>query len=40
MPTLSSARDYMIGLGNQLHAKFEVASPSLCRNIIGEPQKI
>ena len=37
-PTLSSACDFMMGLGKPLqHAKFEVASPSRCRNIIGEP---
>jgi len=29
----------MVGLGKpQLRAKFEVASPSRCRNIIGKPQ--
>ena len=30
---------FMVGLGKlQVHAKFEVASPSCCRNIIREPQ--
>jgi len=39
MSTLSSACYFIMGLGKpQLHAKFEVASPSRCRNIIGEPQ--
>jgi len=38
-PTLSSACHFMMGLGKpQLRAKFEVANPSSCRNIIGEPQ--
>jgi len=38
--TLSSACDFMMGLNEpQLRAKFEVASLSRCRNIIGE-QKI
>jgi len=37
-PNLSSAYDFMMGLGKpQLCAKFEVASPSRCRNIIGNP---
>jgi len=37
--TLSSACDFMMGLGKpHLRAKFEVASPSRCRNIIGEPK--
>ena len=31
----------MMGLGKpKLRAKFEVASPCRCRNIIGEPQNI
>jgi len=31
--------DFMVDLGKpQLRAKFEVASPSCCRNIIGETQ--
>ena len=40
-PTLFYACDFMVGLGKpQLHAKFEDASPSRCRNIIGEPQNV
>jgi len=38
-PTLSSACDFMMGLGKpQLHAKFKVVSPSRCRNILGKLQ--
>jgi len=37
MPTLSSACDFIMGLGKpQLLAKFEVARFSRCRNIKGE----
>jgi len=37
MLTFSSACDFMMGLGKpQLRGKFEVASPSRCRNILGE----
>jgi len=40
MPTLSSACDFMMGLGKiQRPVKFEVSSPSRCRNIIRKPQK-
>jgi len=37
--TLSSACDFMMGLGkpNQ-RSEFEVASPSRCKNIMGEPK--
>jgi len=39
MQTFSYGCDFMTGLGKpQLYAKFEVASPSRCRNIIGEHQ--
>jgi len=38
MPTLSSVCNFMMGLGKpQLRSKFEVASCSHYRNIIGEP---
>jgi len=38
-PTLSSACDFMMGLSKpQMRAELEVASPSSCRNIIGEPK--
>jgi len=38
-PTLSSECDFMMGFGKpQLRAKFKLASPSRCRNIIGEPK--
>jgi len=39
MSTISSAHGFMMGFDKpQLRAKFKVASPSHCRNIIGEPQ--
>jgi len=41
MSSLSSACDFMMGFGKpQLHAEFEIASPSRCRNIAGEPQNL
>jgi len=39
MLTISSACDFIMGFGKpQQRDKSELASPSRCRNIIGEPQ--